>query len=274
CFNNINNNDNYNNNNNNNNNNNYDNYNFSAIKSSNFDPKRKTKFIIHGYIDSSLTDWVKDMKNELLEYDDYNVITVDWAGGSSIAIIYTHAVANTRIVGLEIAHFINHLHVKYGLKLDDVHLIGHSLGAHTAGYAGEKLQGKIGRLSALDPAKPYFENMSNDVRLDPTDAQFVDVIHTSSRNIFRLGINHPCGHLDFYPNNGDDQPGCTSVILTNICNHVRAIKLFTESINSNCQFTAYECDSYDNFIEGNCFSCNNNNSLSCAIMGYHADKSL
>lgn len=51
------------------------------------------------------------MKNELLEYDDYNVITVDWAGGSSIAIIYTQAVANTRIVGLEIAHFINHLHV-------------------------------------------------------------------------------------------------------------------------------------------------------------------
>lgn len=80
--------------------------------------------------------------------------------------------------------------------------------------------------------------------------------------------------MDFYPNNGDDQPGCTSVILAKFCNHVRAIKLFTESINSNCQFTAYECDSYDNFIKGECFSCKNNNSLSCAIMGYHADKSL
>ncbi|XP_044578990.1 pancreatic lipase-related protein 2-like [Cotesia glomerata] len=240
----------------------------------NFDSKQKTKFIIHGYFESSSTNWVKDMKNELLEYDDYNVITVNGAKGSSMAIMYTQAVANTRIVGLEIAYFIKYLHAKHKLKLDDVHLIGHSLGAHTAGYAGEKLQGKIGRLSALDPAKPDFENMSSDVRLDPTDAQFVDVIHTSSRGFFRIGINHPCGHLDFYPNNGDDQPGCASIILAMVCNHLRAVKLFTESINSNCQFTAYECDSYDNFIEGECFSYKNNNSLSYAIMGYHADKSL
>ena len=30
----------------------------------------------------------------------------------------------------------------------------------------------------LDPARPLFEWMPTFVRLDPTDAQFVDVVHT------------------------------------------------------------------------------------------------
>jgi len=43
--------------------------------------------------------------------------------------------------------------------------------------------------------------------LDPTDAQFVDVIHTSGP-VF--GFLAPLGHADFYPNNGKiPQPGCS-----------------------------------------------------------------
>lgn len=70
---------------------------------------------------------------------------------------------------------------------NDVHLIGHSLGAHTAGYAGEKLRGNIGRITGLDPAEPYFQGMPSHVRLDYTDAQLVDVIHTDGKSIFFLG---------------------------------------------------------------------------------------
>lgn len=50
------------------------------------------------------------MRNELLKHGDYNVIIVDWAGGSLP--LYTQATANTRLVGLEIAHLIKHLEVK------------------------------------------------------------------------------------------------------------------------------------------------------------------
>lgn len=79
-------------------------------------------------------------------------------------------------------------------------------------------------------------------------------------------MSEPCGHLDFYPNNGKEQPGCdlteTPLPLTLIregieeasrvlvaCNHVRAIKLFIESINSKCPYVAHRCSSYQNFLQ-------------------------
>lgn len=35
----------------------------------------------------------------------------------------------------------------------------------------------------LDPAGPYFENTDKDVRLDPTDAIFVDALHTDAESL-------------------------------------------------------------------------------------------
>jgi len=79
-----------------------------------------------------------------------------------------------------------------GLNPKHVHLIGHSLGAHTAGYAGERIEG-LGRITGLDPAEPYFQGMPSHSRLDPSDAQLVDVIHTDGSSIFLLG---KCGVLE------------------------------------------------------------------------------
>lgn len=67
-----------------------------------------------------------------------------------------------------------------------MHIIGHSLGAHTAGYAGERIEG-LGRITGLDPAEPYFQGMPPHTRLDTTDAKLVDVIHTDGTSIFLLG---------------------------------------------------------------------------------------
>ena len=39
----------------------------------------------------------------------------------------------------------------------------------------------------MDPAGPYFENVDPIVRLDPTDAVFVDAIHSDSDPILNLG---------------------------------------------------------------------------------------
>ena len=65
-------------------------------------------------------------------------------------------------------------------------------------------------MSALDPTGPYFESTDPAVRLDPTDAQFVDSIHTDAGTLldFGLGVRQPMGHVDFFPNGGKFQPGC------------------------------------------------------------------
>ena len=54
-------------------------------------------------------------------------------------------------VGLEIGHLVNTLKEHFGLNPADVHLIGHSLGSHVSGFAGEQIEG-LGRITGLDPA--------------------------------------------------------------------------------------------------------------------------
>ena len=67
----------------------------------------------------------------------------------------------------------------------------------------------------MDPAGPWFQNTPNEVRLDSTDAQFVDALHTDSEQLKTLGfgISQKSGHIDFWPNNGLQQPGCDQVKL-------------------------------------------------------------
>lgn len=82
-----------------------------------------------------------------------------------------------------------------------IYIVGHSLGAHIAGVAGKKvreLTGQLlGRITALDPAGPCFSNVSASGRLNRTDAEYVDVIHS---NAGMLGIKEPVGKNTFFFN--------------------------------------------------------------------------
>ena len=51
------------------------------------------------------------------------------------------------------------------------------------------------------------------VRLDPTDAEFVDAMHTDTKTILvkGFGIEHRIGHIDTYPNGGYEQPNCRTL---------------------------------------------------------------
>jgi hypothetical protein len=42
-------------------------------------------------------------------------------------------------------------------------------------------------IAGLDPAGLYFERYDNKVKLDPSDASFVDVIHTDAASLFQMG---------------------------------------------------------------------------------------
>ena len=52
---------------------------------------------------------LQELSSKFLSYHDLNVISVDWGGGS--ASMYSTSAANTRVVGLEVAHLINFLKV-------------------------------------------------------------------------------------------------------------------------------------------------------------------
>ena len=53
------------------------------------------------------------------------------------------------------------------------------------------------------------------------------------------------------------------------CSHQRSYWYFIESILSSCKFSAYPCNSSDDFTSGRCTSCG---SGPCPVMGYDADK--
>ncbi|XP_076044501.1 pancreatic triacylglycerol lipase-like isoform X3 [Oratosquilla oratoria] len=251
-----------------------------------FSAARPTKIIIHGFLDAPSASWMVDMVSALLSMGTFNVFTVNWSGGSRA--LYSQAVANTRVVALEVALLITTLKHYANLQLADVHIIGHSLGAHTAGYVGERVPG-LGRITGLDPAEPFFQHLPPMVRLDPSDAAFVDVIHTDSDSIFSLGygLQQPVGHLDFYPNGGRNQPGCDTLYRVPLtafkqgldaanrelvaCSHNRAPKLFVDAVINPCPYTAFTCPSYEEYEEGLCFDCGPNGK-DCAMLGLNADR--
>ncbi|KXJ10413.1 Pancreatic triacylglycerol lipase [Exaiptasia diaphana] len=215
----------------------------NKLQSSNYDGTKKTFLIIHGWKEKPMKpgSWLIEMKDALLEKEkDANVIIVSWQEGANF--VLPQAIGNTRLVGAMVAEFIKFLNAQTKTKLDLFHVIGFSLGAQVAGYAGKRLQTeKIGRITGLDPASPGFQGKATDVKLAETDAVFVDVIHTDSD---KLGTPDKSGKFDFWPNGGISQPGCKTD--DQWCSHTRAYKYFIASIKiSDC----YRLKSVDNSPE-------------------------
>ncbi|XP_008429628.1 phospholipase A1 member A isoform X1 [Poecilia reticulata] len=235
---------------------------FVGKPTSYFNTSRPTKVIIHGF--SALgrkPSWVTDLAQALLGAQDANVVVVDWIYGASFA--YNLVVENYKEVALQISVLVNQLQQKHGCRLESFHLIGVSLGAHVAGFVGTLFEGKIGRITGLDPAGPMFKGADTSDRLDPTDALFVDAIHTDSDH---FGISIPVGHVDFFLNGGMDQTGCArsrfaSIFLLFpvygyvICDHMRALHVYMSALNGTCQLTGIPCASYEDFLKGSCVDC-------------------
>ncbi|XP_019559646.3 pancreatic triacylglycerol lipase-like [Aedes albopictus] len=240
--------------------------------------------VTHGYIESGDRPWVQDLVHTFLENDPdgtASVMIIDWRKASTPP--YTQCVADIRLVGAITAHVIHMLYQELGMRnLDKVHLLGHSLGAHVCGYVGYYLQRdfglKLGRITGMDPAEPMFSDTDPIVRLDLSDAKFVDIIHTDATPWVErwprpggLGMYQAIGHVDFYPNGGSNQAGCNDPMQKFInkqndsffwgfqeffgCNHLRCHQLYTDAIPQRCPFVAIGCESYEKFLAGDCFEC-------------------
>ncbi|XP_045446163.1 pancreatic lipase-related protein 2 [Melitaea cinxia] len=263
----------------------------TKILNANLDARGPFYFISHGFLEGGHKHWIQNMADALLNLegnDAATVVVVDWRRGSQPP--YGQAVANIRLVGAMTAHLIHNIYDALQLSdLDNFHFIGHSLGAHLGGYCGHALQKKfnlkLGRITGLDPAAPYFSYTVTLVRLDRSDAKYVDIIHSNAVPLYfsGFGISEPIGHVDFYPNGGSIQPGCKNdgsanegisndmylqVVKYVSCNHERSYELFTESVAPSCPFMAIQCKSYEAFLDGNCTTCSNKHL--CIPMGFHS----
>lgn len=148
---------------------------------------------------------------EYLKRKSTNIIAVDWGRLATLP-CYPTAAVNTRQAGECIASFLMKLtQSNRSFRANKLHIIGFSLGAHVAAFTSnalEKLTGqKVDRITGLDPALPFFATSRKHKKLDATDADFVDVIHT---NLGIFGKIENSGHIDFYVNGGSTQPMCNS----------------------------------------------------------------
>ncbi|XP_031434847.1 inactive pancreatic lipase-related protein 1 isoform X2 [Clupea harengus] len=254
-----------------------------TLEASTYRPTRKTRFVVHGYMTKGEENWPVDMCKLMLKVEDVNCISVDWTTGGRTQ--YSQAANNIRVVGAQLANMMSVMKNSFKQMPADMHVIGHSLGAHAAAEAGRRTPG-LKRITGLDPVEPYFQGCPAQVRLDPTDAKFVDVVHTDAAPFdpnLGFGMSQAVGHVDFYPNGGQEMPGCSQnraakevdpndiwegTRAFKACNHQRAYKYYSDSILNRSGFTGYPCDDQFTFESGKCFPCSEGE---CPVMGHFAD---
>lgn len=221
------------------------------IQKAGWNSSLKTKVLVHGWGSSVSDDMIQNNKKALLKEGDYNVIGVDW---SKLCPAGFYILSRSHVQGVAeyVAKLMGTLIDQGMLTCEDLHVIGHSLGAHVAGTIGKEMQNRVscspGRITGLDPAMPLFLLINKD-RLASTDGEFVDVIHTCSG---LLGLSDALGTWDFYPNGGKKpQPGC-GIDLVGSCSHGRSHQMFAESIIEKNTFTAGLCADNTQALDSDC----------------------
>lgn len=106
------------------------------------------KIVIHGFTSNVAAEVVEIITNAYLKTGDYNVIGVDWSVLCNME--YISAMRGVQLAGEALAGFIRWLN-RMGVSMNSVHIVGHSLGAHVAGVAGDKLHVKlVGRITGKE----------------------------------------------------------------------------------------------------------------------------
>merc|ERR1712130_969985 len=249
--------------------------------------------LIHGFY-SRPSVWADGLAQLILAKDDtkkqLGVLVIDWEESSRWKNVfepwsdYSKAVKNTRCLAEIAADLLEHLSSRPSL-----HCIGHSLGAHVCGFMSNKLLEKGGkrmeRITGLDPAgidwttrlvgvmkvEPMAVLPHVDKRLDASDADFVDVIHTDANF---AGMMEPSGDVDFYIGRtkeklGSSQKDCGC---KDNCDHARSFKLFTESVSQQIKAdTVFHCTETKKLsLEG----CEEKSVENQAIVGYFVDEEV
>ncbi|OXA50665.1 Pancreatic lipase-related protein 2 [Folsomia candida] len=236
----------------------------NTINNSAFVVGQPVKFLCHGYTSSYTAEFPRDLKNSekfgniLIQF---LLHTKENCGISSSLLepseplklqCYRGRLGGTILAGGRLRRSLckHSPRRERNCKLDE-DVDRHSLGGQVGAFITPNLDNgdKIPRVTGLDPARPGFEQAttSPSERLDPTDADFVDVIRTSTGAGSTSTTADPpgAGTVDFYPNGGVKQPGFTTTV----------------------GFKAYKCTSYADF-QGSCPKTNG------VLMGEYVPKTI
>ena len=208
--------------------------------------------------------------------NNVNVILLEWetlAHAPGLPLAHYDEVANNSI---DVGNYLGKCLARLQVRPGDIHLTGHSLGAHLVGKAGRVFaalagagqDATIGRITGLDPAGPRWVDGCNpaipvlhDNMLTKESAKFVDAIHTNGAKKpcawrvvlgvdYSFGLLTEVGHFDFYVSKGGKtQYGCSSWLNPNhwdefrFCSHVRAWQYYLHSIAQPSLFPSQPCSS-------------------------------
>lgn len=166
-----------------------------------FNFSHQMKLIVHGFAgnwDFNATKSIRNGENMALYWEihlkkkksfffaaylskpDINLMVADW-GHLAKYPCYPSAAFNTRQAGACIAQFLEKLEDNSAGKFNPsaVHAIGFSLGSHVVAFTSNLLENRTNesfqRITGLDPALPFFATTNDEWKLDPSDADFVDV---------------------------------------------------------------------------------------------------
>jgi len=239
-----------------------------SLYTSGYNPNNKTRILIDGFLSNSSNSMMTKILRQTFVsvMPEDNTIVVDWgalSGGTSgftltslttpaALALYPAALPNVQIVGQRVADFIRFL----GVDPSNVHIVGHSMGAHIAGVAGglvkQQQSQPVNRITGLDPAGPleFYDlpaNLTLTPQLNKNDAAWVDAMHTGRGLTSLTGVPFQgtglgtvatdVGNVDVFVNGGAGQPGCSQTNITNpasiliaACDHYYSWRWWNSSI--------------------------------------------
>ncbi|XP_071858016.1 pancreatic lipase-related protein 2-like isoform X1 [Bombus fervidus] len=218
-----------------------------SVRNSHWNSSKQTIIITHGWSHSGESPVCTTIRDGFLKVRDCNVIILDW---SEIAynLVYSVVADIVPYVAQRTASFINFMRVEAGLQTSNLKIVGHSFGAQIAGLSAREVgkSSRVAEVVALDPANVMFQLKKPGKRVDKSDAENVQIIHTCAG---QFGYYLSVGTSDFYANDGRHQPGC-GIDLLGICAHVRSYKLFAESITNPKGFLGTRADGATAYMGG------------------------
>ncbi|PZC75135.1 hypothetical protein B5X24_HaOG200562 [Helicoverpa armigera] len=207
--------------------------NAGTVTSSNFNARRRTIVLMHGFAGSVTSGFNTVLVPAFLAAGDVNVIVLDWSAGSAWG---PRAIQAGQAAG----RFITWLNRITGATPNTYHIVGYSVGGHGAGIMARTVSGNVGYVTGCDPA----DRWDTAWLFRPSDGLYTEVIHTNGGDI---GYLNPLAHVDFYPNGGRTMPGC----MTSLCHHYRSYYYLGESLRTG-GFTGRRCANLNQALSGTC----------------------